>query len=265
MKAGRAVFRIVLFIIIGVVIGYSVYTVNSKRLLGNQLPMPFGIGSSVVLTGSMEPALSVNDLVIVKALPPEEYKIDDIVVYQDQYSLVIHRIVVINGDLVVTQGDANDVTDDPINLSQIKGKMIARVPFVGIIVNGIKTLPGVILILLVAGFLFYLSVRNEKAESNKKLDAIKEEIRRLKEEQSSAAAAGEGAAGSTAAADGTGIADNAGDAGIAGNAGTAGDAGIAGNAGTAENAGIAGNAGTAGDAGIVENTQDREDNVRQDS
>ena len=44
--------------------GINVYLWNASSLAGNAMPMPFGFGMAVVLSGSMEPVLSVNDLLL---------------------------------------------------------------------------------------------------------------------------------------------------------------------------------------------------------
>ena len=43
---------------------------------------PFGIKAAVVLTGSMEPTISINDFVIMKK--PKSIQINDIVSYKDK-------------------------------------------------------------------------------------------------------------------------------------------------------------------------------------
>ena len=180
MKARRIIFRIVIIVIIGVVLGSVVYTINAKRVLHDEFPMPLGFGVSVVLTGSMEPTLKVNELVfIVKA---DDFKEGDIVVYQKDNQLIIHRIIMINDDMVVTQGDNNDVPDDPIPLDSLKGKLKFSIPFIGILVRAIRSVPGVIIILVLAFFLMHRSWQKEKSDGESELDAIKEQIRQLKDE-----------------------------------------------------------------------------------
>ena len=73
--------RYIILGLIAVGIGVNVFLLNATRLTGNAVPMPFGFGMSVVLSGSMEPALSVGDLLIVRE--QEAYEIGDIVVYQN--------------------------------------------------------------------------------------------------------------------------------------------------------------------------------------
>ena len=113
-------FRLLLLIFCGLTLGINVYLANANSLVGNQLPMPFGYGAAVVLSGSMEPELSAGDLIVVKEA--ENYKQNDIVVFQDGNSLVVHRIIQIDGETITTKGDANKVTDEPISITAVKAR-----------------------------------------------------------------------------------------------------------------------------------------------
>ncbi|MCH5304225.1 MAG: signal peptidase I [Ruminococcus sp.] len=172
--------RIILLSFIGLIIGINLYSWNARMFGGNEMPMPFGWGCSVVLSGSMEPELSVDDMVIIKA--QNEYSEGDVVVYQDGGSLVIHRIISLDGDTVITRGDANNAADQPINISAVKGKAVAGVPFVGALVSFLRTPIGFILIIIAAIVLFELPYMMERKRANEEKEKIKEEIRRLKEE-----------------------------------------------------------------------------------
>ena len=50
--------RIIVLVVCGTVLGVNVYLANANSLIGNKLPMPFGCGAAVVLSGSMEPEMS---------------------------------------------------------------------------------------------------------------------------------------------------------------------------------------------------------------
>ena len=180
MKAGKIVFRAILIVIIGVTVGMAVYTWNAKRVFHNEMPMPFGIGASVVLSPSMEPALHVNDLVFIKKATTFDVK--DIVVYQAGSTLVIHRIIEKNDEnrTVITKGDNNDADDGEIPLESIKGKMFFRIPYAGVVFKALKSLPGTIIILALAAFLMIMSWRNEKKESESEIDRLRLEIAKLK-------------------------------------------------------------------------------------
>lgn len=175
------ILRTVFLVAVSLVLGINIYSWNAKSLTGNVLPMPFGFGGAVVLSGSMEPTLLVDELIIVKA--EDGYEVDDIVVYQTGHMLVVHRIVDIDGDMVTTQGDANNVSDAPIALSQIKGEVIAHIPHLGKIVRLLKTPVATVLLIAAAVLTVELPYRKEKEKNDEELERIKAEIRRLKEEQ----------------------------------------------------------------------------------
>ena len=177
-RAGRSFFRILMILLISLFFGAAVYSINARRVLRNAMPMPFGVGLSVILTGSMEPTLSVNDLVLVRAA--DSYQLDDIVVYQSGSDLIIHRIVGIEGDAYITQGDANNAPDEPLALSAIKGKAVASVPYLGFLVRLLQTTLGKLVIIVLAALLLGRSWRRERSEGDAELDQIKDEIRRLK-------------------------------------------------------------------------------------
>ena len=107
----KTLFNILKFILITIaclLLGFSVYNCNSSRTTGDKLPMPFGIGMAVVISGSMEPTISIDDMILVKKA--DEYKLDDMVVFQSNNELIVHRIVDINEDGTIvakTSGTTN--------------------------------------------------------------------------------------------------------------------------------------------------------------
>lgn len=176
-----SIIRRVILVILGLIIGTNAYLANAKTLTGNQMPMPFGYGAAVVLSGSMEPVLSKGDLIIVQE--KESYKVGDVVVFQSGKSLIVHRIIKIDDKKVITQGDANNVADPEFDTQFIKGKEVFRIPYIGVLVDIIKTPTGTIVILILAFWMVEYSFRKQKNEDSKKQEEIKAEIRRLKEEQ----------------------------------------------------------------------------------
>jgi signal peptidase len=143
--------------------------------------MPFGVGSAVVLSGSMEPAVSVGDLLIISR--QDSYQVGDIVVYQSGRIAVTHRIVSISEDEVITRGDANNTEDDPIPPEHIKGEVVLIIPCVGYLVNIIKTPLVTLVIIALAVFLMERSFRAEKEKDKQRLEDIKAEIEKLKRDQ----------------------------------------------------------------------------------
>lgn len=76
-------------------------------------------------TGSMKPVLDENSNGIrIVPSSKEEIHLGDVITYQDNNDLIIHRVVEIgndeNGWYVITKGDNNDVSDGKVRYSQIK-------------------------------------------------------------------------------------------------------------------------------------------------
>lgn len=172
--------RGVLLLIISLFLGTALYLWNAETLVGNAMPMPFGIGISTVLSGSMEPEYGIDDLVIVQRA--DDYKIDDVVVYQDGGMLVMHRIIAMDDDAVTTKGDANDVEDTPISKETIKGRAVARIPKAGAVVQFLKSPVGFLIVLAAAVVLFELPYYNERRKMIEEQEKIKQEILKIKEQ-----------------------------------------------------------------------------------
>ena len=177
----RNFLRMLLLILCGAVLGINLYQANAGRILGNRLPMPLGFGCAVVLSGSMEPELSKGDLLFVTE--EEHYRLDDVVVYQSGNILVVHRIIETQSTTVTTKGDANNVPDPEIPIESIKGRVAFAVPYVGTVVEFLKTPAGTILVILCAVILVELPRRRQKKQDDAERDKILEEIRLLKQQQ----------------------------------------------------------------------------------
>lgn len=83
-----------------------------------------GFGILKVESGSMEPSISVGDILIIKEC--REYDVNDIVTYNvDNNYLVTHRIIRKENEQLVTKGDNNNTEDSKkIRKENIEGKVI---------------------------------------------------------------------------------------------------------------------------------------------
>lgn len=96
----------------------------------------FGYSIFTIETGSMQPTLEIGDTVIVKL--DDDYKENDIVVYQDENMLVAHRVIKIDDNLVTTKGDYNNTADKPFSKDNVIGKVVKIIPKMGLIQNILK-------------------------------------------------------------------------------------------------------------------------------
>jgi signal peptidase len=132
-----------------------------------------------VYTGSMEPAIPVGGIVVIKPVDPETLKIGDIICFQLSESAitsVTHRIFNITDEGFITKGDANEDPDQWIvKKENVIGKAILTVPFIGYIGYFVRTPIGFILLIVIpASLIIIIEIRN-----------IAKELRKQKQEQTS--------------------------------------------------------------------------------
>lgn len=183
-KTANFIIRAVVIFIASVFIGIQFYNWNAKNVAGDNMPMPFGVGISVVLSGSMEPELSVDDVIIVKKT--DDFGMDDMVVFNDHGILVVHRVISIDGDNITTKGDANNTADEPVTRDVVKGKVIKVLPGAGKAFDILRSPLAAVIVFGAAILLMELSFKKEKKEADDDLEPIKEEIRRLLAEKEAA-------------------------------------------------------------------------------
>lgn len=97
-----------------------------------------GIGKYQIIgiaSNSMNPVFARGDAVIyMKYKYNDKIKVGDIIAYEKDNITVVHRIILIKEDknYVITKGDNNNTEDKwTVNYSQIKGKVVNIVPYVG--------------------------------------------------------------------------------------------------------------------------------------
>jgi len=122
--------------------------VSVKRIKGGERTS-WGYAGAIVSSGSMEPAVSVNDLIIIKGL--DFYAEGDIVTYfSERGSLITHRVKSVSDNGYVLQGDSNNVSDGEISRQRIIGRVVFIAPGVGGIVNWITSPVSIVLMACIA-------------------------------------------------------------------------------------------------------------------
>lgn len=127
----------------------------------------FGYSFFNVSTGSMEPYLKQNDIIVIKE--GKEYKENDVVTYRMEDSYVTHRIISIDGDNIITKGDNNNTFDKVIDKSLIIGVLVKVLPGAGIW-QKVFTTPSIIVTIFITLILFdfAFSYKGIKKKSLKK-------------------------------------------------------------------------------------------------
>jgi len=106
---------------------------------------------------SMKPAINMGDMVIVG--PAGGIKSGDIVTYELDNSLITHRVLSVDGDTLITKGDANEDPDHgPIQRSQVKSSYLFKIPYVGYLISFMHTRLGWFLIIILPAMLLVIFI-----------------------------------------------------------------------------------------------------------
>jgi signal peptidase I len=151
-------------LVIGVLIVASLLLIFTQvNFLGFQM---FSVQS-----GSMEPELKTGAIVFNLKFPG--YRTGDIITFQKQGTNITHRIVgVSKGDQGIeytVKGDANDSADlDQVAKNQVSGRVLFSIPYLGYFAGFLRTLPGLILFIIIPStIIVYEEINNITKETKK--------------------------------------------------------------------------------------------------
>ena len=152
----------ILIIIVVLITMIGLYYMAQIKILKKDYADMFGYTFFEVATGSMADTINIGDVVVVKV--NDEVKENDIIVYKEENSFITHRIIKIDGQNLITRGDANNSQDKPIKSSQILGKVIYIIPKIGIwrkILASPEILGMIIVAIILLGIIFMYTSKSE--------------------------------------------------------------------------------------------------------
>ena len=112
------------------------------------LPKIFGYQAYTVISGSMEPAISVGSLVYVKGIEAKDVMSNDIIAFyggRDTNAVITHRVVENRAEAkeFITKGDANQTVDmNAVMYNHLIGKVEHIVPGLGFIAQFMTSIKG---------------------------------------------------------------------------------------------------------------------------
>jgi signal peptidase len=147
--------KIILLTVIAVVVLVFLVFYRPVALCGDSRYEP-------VCSGSMEPALPVGSVVVIKPVDPETLKLGDVICFDlSEPPSVTHRIINITKEGFITKGDANEDPDMwAVKKENVVGKVEMTIPYVGYLGFFVKTPLGfVTLIIIPASILIALETK----------------------------------------------------------------------------------------------------------
>ncbi len=178
MKIIKTIFRVISYILTAVLLVLllsNVYLIAARSVFKDPAPMVFGYASAVVISGSMEPTIHIDDMVIFKS--QDKYYVDDIVTFTGNSSYVTHRIIEATETGFITKGDANNAADsDELSPDRIIGRVVFVIPNIGKAMTFLQSPLGLVLILLMTVVVLELPnfIRGKERESEEKTSDEKE-------------------------------------------------------------------------------------------
>lgn len=136
-----------LLVLLAIVVPFVVFAV--PQLVGAD----YGF---VVLSGSMEPAISTGDVVIVERVPATAIAVGDVITYERGANAVptTHRVMEVTAvdgtRSFVTKGDANeDIDPGVVSAPSVLGRVAFTIPLIGYVVQFANSTVGLVALLLV--------------------------------------------------------------------------------------------------------------------
>lgn len=171
-----------LYIIIIPIIIYDLFLIVQTIIRPGVTPDFFGIKTFSIVSGSMEPTINIDDIVIIKKVDKKELTKDDIISFKINNEIITHRIIdkeLKNGILFyITKGDNNEVPDiHNVKYSQIEGKYIGKIPKAGKILTLLKNKKVffTIIILLILSFILQRKKIKRKIERKAKREKFEKQ------------------------------------------------------------------------------------------
>lgn len=131
---------------------YAAVVLIVLLLLSSALPIPGGIKTFVVQSGSMEPAIKTGGIVVVK--PMAAYVVGDVITFGPRSKTkppTTHRIMEVKEDgNFLTKGDANEDEDmRTVSRYEVIGRVLFSVPYVGYAVAAAQKPWGFVVIVII--------------------------------------------------------------------------------------------------------------------
>jgi signal peptidase I, archaeal type len=134
----------------------------------------FGYKPYIIISGSMEPYLQINSLVIVKKVNFKNIKVGDVISFNTDNikTSICHRVIKITNEGLVTKGDNSKVADlTIITEKEFNGKVVFKTNIFAYLINRTKE-KGVFLVIIlpvIAITTFIITVKMLRKQKKKHL------------------------------------------------------------------------------------------------
>ncbi len=169
--------------IIAIILIYNIILTNISSENKDESNL-FGYKSYIIKTNSMEPTISVNDVVVTKKVKEEKIEEEDTITFKHKGKTITHRITQIEEidgiRKYTTKGDNNNMEDTfKISYEDIEGKLVLIIPYLGVLIELLenKIIFLIILLIILISILFVIQKQEKKEirREKKKIEKSKHE------------------------------------------------------------------------------------------
>ena len=204
LKVARIVKNVICWLLIAVLTTAVIIFMITK--LSGGTPNIFGYSFHRIVSGSMEPELSIGDVIVCKRVTDaSDISVGDIITFQGdkrfENQKVTHRVLVAPYDdgrgntVLVTKGDANEKDDGEIKFQSVESKSVAKMAFLRDVYDFFFSQWGLIIFIVLLLLIFFdeilnivrLTVASSEQDETESFEEIVERIKREQLEASKAA------------------------------------------------------------------------------
>ena len=137
------IISLVIYIIMIPIIIFNFTMIIKSFINPTEIPDFFGYKNFIIVSGSIIPSININDTIIVKEVPQEEIKVNDIISFKQGEIITTHRVINIIEEEGIkkyqTKGDSNNTKDkELVTYKQIEGKYQFKLSGIGKIIEILK-------------------------------------------------------------------------------------------------------------------------------
>ncbi len=122
VRSIKDVLKFIAYLFLFLLVSLCIYSFFAIDIMKKDYVNVFGYTYFTVSTGSMSGTIEVNDIIFVKIT--DKANVGDIVTFKNKKDEVItHRVIQKLSDTYITQGDVNNVADDPVAREDMIGKV----------------------------------------------------------------------------------------------------------------------------------------------
>jgi len=172
----------ILYIILIPIIIFNFTLIIKSFINPNEIPDFLGYKTFVIVSGSMEPTIMTQDAILVKEVPQDEIKINDIISFSQGESIITHRVIgIVKDDGMIkyrTKGDNNNIEDKKkTTYEQIEGKYQFKLKQLGVVTKMLKSKITLIILVLIIILIYCYKrkIEMKKQERKEKRKQYKQE------------------------------------------------------------------------------------------